>query len=111
MVVFLVISALVTGVLGANGQEPVLYDPVSVLHELPLRAARDGALLPRERNVGSLVLNAIGRLVVASTLAVNLARGHPIISVAAALVIGWALHRLWSLAGLARVLIEAERAE
>jgi hypothetical protein len=46
------------------------------------------------------------------TLAMNLARGPPIISLAAALLIGLGLHRLWLRAGrprgIASVLVEAE---
>ena len=69
----------------------------------------------QERSYASLALNAVGALVVAFTLAVNVARGHPIISVAAALLIGLALNRLWTRAGrprgIASVLIEAEGAD
>ena len=115
VVVFLVISALVTGALGANDQELVLYYAVSVFMSFLVGLLAMARFSHQERNVGSLVLNAIGALVVAFTLAVNLARGHPIISVAAALAIGLALHRLWSRAGrprgIASVLIQAERAE
>ena len=115
VVVFLVISALVTAVLGANDQELVLYYAVSVFMSFLVGLLAMARFSQQERNLGSLVLNAIGALVVAFTLAVNLARGHPIISVAAALLIGLALHRLWSRAGrprgIASVLIEAERAD
>ena len=115
VVVFLVISALVTGALGANDQELVLYYAVSVFMSFLVGLLAMARFSHQERNVGSFVLNAIGALVVAFTLAVNLARGHPIVSVAAALAIGLALHRLWSRAGrprgIASVLIEAERAE
>jgi hypothetical protein len=69
----------------------------------------------QERNWGSLTLNSIGAVVVAFTLAVNLARGHPIISVAAALLIGLGLHTLWVKAGrprgIASILIHAEQPE
>ena len=115
VVVFLVISALVTGVLGANDQELVLYYAVSVFMSFLVGLLAMARFSQQERKLGSLVLNAIGAIVVAFTLAVNLARGHPIVSVAAALLIGLVLHRLWSRAGrprgIASVLIEAERAD
>ena len=46
-----------------------------------------------------LALNVVGALAVAFTLAVNLARGEPIASMAAALVVAALLHRLWVRAG------------
>jgi hypothetical protein len=115
VVVCLVISASVTGALGANDQELVLYYAVSVFMSFLVGLLAMARFAQQERSVGSFLLNAIGALVVAFTLVVNLARGHPIVSVAAALAIGWALHRLWSRAGrprgIATVLIDAERAE
>ena len=116
VVVFLVISALVTGALGANDQELVLYYAVSVFMSFLVGLLAMARFSQQERNASDRsVLNAIGAFVVAFTLVVNLARGHPIVSVAAALAIGWALHRLWSRAGrprgIASVLIEAERAD
>ena len=93
----------------------VLYYAVSVFMSFLVGLLAMARFSQQERKLGSLVLNAIGAIVVAFTLAVNLARGHPIISVAAALLIGLALHRLWSRAGrprgIASVLIEAERAD
>jgi len=115
VLVFLIISALITAVLGANDQELVLYYAVSVFMSFLVGLLAMARFSHQERNLGSLLLNATGALVVAFTLAVNLARGHPIISVAAALMIGLGLHRLWSRAGrprgIASVLIEAERAD
>lgn len=112
---FLVISALVTAVLGANDQELVLYYAVSVFMSFLVGLLAMARFSQQARNAGSLVLNAIGALVVGFTLAVNLARGLPIVSVAAALLIGLMLHRLWSRAGrprgIASVLIEAERGD
>ncbi len=115
VVVFLIISALVTAALGANDQQLVLYYAVSVFMSFLVGLLAMARFSHQEHHPGSLVLNTIGALVVAFTLAVNLARGHPIISVAAALLIGLALHRLWSRAGrprgIASVLIEAEQTD
>jgi hypothetical protein len=63
----------------------------------------------------SLVMNSLGALVVAFTLAINLGRGDPIASIAAALLIALALYGLWRRAGrprgIAQVVVEAERVE
>jgi hypothetical protein len=54
--------------------------------------------------------SGLGAIAVAVTLAVNLARGYPIVSLAAALVIAALLHRLWVRAGRPRGVSEAEAA-
>jgi hypothetical protein len=53
----------------------------------------------RERRWGSLVLNGVGTVVVAFTLAVNLSRVYPLVSLAAALLVGGSLFVLWMRAG------------
>ncbi len=115
VVVFLIISALVTAVLGANDQQLVLYYAVSVFMSFLVGLLAMARFSRQEREYGSLALNGFGAFVVAFTLAMNLARGRPIISVAAALLIALMLHRLWARAGrprgIASVLIEAERAD
>jgi amino acid transporter len=115
VVLFLVVSALVTAAVGAHDQELVLYYAVSVFMSFLIGLLAMARFSRRERRYPSLVLNAVGALVVAFTLAANLARGHPIVSVAAALLIGLVLHRLWVGAGRPRgidsVLVEAEQTE
>jgi lipopolysaccharide export LptBFGC system permease protein LptF len=63
----------------------------------------------------SLAMNLVGAAVVAFTLAVNLSRGRPIASVAAAFIIAFALYRFWVRAGrprgIADVVSEAEHHE
>jgi hypothetical protein len=60
-------------------------------------------------------MNGFGTAVVAFVLVANMARGQPIVSVAAALVIGAGLSRLWVRAGrprgVAEVVAEAEHEE
>ena len=67
------------------------------------------------RNLVEWVGIVVGALVVAFTLAVNLARGQPIASVAAALVIAFVLYRFWVRAGrprgIADIVSEAEHFE
>ena len=115
VLVFLVISALVTAGAGANDQDLVLYYAVSVFMSFLVGLLAMARFSRNERNRGSLLLNSIGALVVAFTLAVNLARGHPLISVAAALLIGLGLRTLWVKAGrprgIASVLVQAEQPE
>lgn len=69
----------------------------------------------RERRAWSLTMNAVGAAVVAFVLAASLSRGQPIASVAAALLIGAGLSRLWVRAGcprgIAEVVADAEHAQ
>ncbi len=115
VVLFLVVSAVVTAAVGARDQELVLYYAVSVFMSFLVGLLAMARFSRRERRPWSLALNAVGALVVGFTLAANLARGHPIVSVAAALLIALLLHRLWIGAGrprgIASVLAEAEHAD
>ncbi len=115
VVVFLVISAVVTAGAGANDQDLVLYYAVSVFMSFLVGLLAMARFSRRERHYGSLALNTFGAIVVAFVLGANLARGHPIISVVAALLIGLALHTLWIRAGrprgIASVLVQAEQPE
>lgn len=54
--------------------------------------------------------SALGATAVAVTLAVNLARGYPVASLAVALAIAAVLHRLWVRAGRPRGVSDAEAA-
>ncbi|WP_431218918.1 hypothetical protein [Leifsonia xyli] len=69
----------------------------------------------RERRIGSLLLNALGALVVAFTLVANLSRGTPIVSLAVALLIAAGLFLLWIRngrpAGIRNVAAESEQEE
>ncbi len=115
VVVFLVISAVVTAGAGANDQDLVLYYAVSVFMSFLVGLLAMARFSRRERHYGSLALNSFGAIVVAFVLGANLARGHPIISVVAALLIGLGLHALWIRAGrprgIASVLVQAEQSE
>ena len=87
VVVFLVISALVTAALGANDQELVLYYAVSVFMSFLVGLLAMARFSRRERT--SVAGPQRGRCAGGRVHArANLARGHPIISVAAALLIG-----------------------
>ena len=56
----------------------------------------------RQHKRAALALNAGGTLLVGFTLLVNLARGYPIASLAAALMIAGTFYRLWIRAGRPR---------
>lgn len=115
VVVFLVISGVVTAGAGADDQDLVLYYAVSVFMSFLVGLLAMARFSRRERRYGSLALNGVGAVVVGFVLVANLARGHPIISVVAALLIGLALHGLWVRAGrprgIASVLVVAEQSE
>jgi hypothetical protein len=95
----------------------VAYVPGLASFRLPLALALTGLLAMArfsfgERRRALLVVNCVAVVAVTFTLAVNLGRGYPIASLAAALAIAGALHRLWVRAGrpsgIARAELEAE---
>ena len=113
VVVFAVASAAVTAAARGRDQELVLFYAVSVFVSFLAGLVAMSRFSLRERRAMFLVLNLVGALVVGFTLAVNLTRGDPIISIAAALLIAFALHRLWVRSGRRRgirnVAAEAEQ--
>jgi amino acid transporter len=113
VVVFLAISALVTAGAGANDQSLVLYYAVSVFMSFLIGLLAMARFSRAERRPASFALNAVGAFVVGFTLVANLARGNPIISVAAALVIAAGLYWRWVRAGrprgIASVMVAAEQ--
>ena len=115
VVLFLAVSAAVTIVAGAQDQTLVLYYAVSVFMSFLVGLLAMATFSRHERRHVSLAMNALGALVVAFTLAVNLARGRPTVSVIAALVIAATLYRLWARAGrprgIADVVSQAERTD
>jgi hypothetical protein len=109
---FFAISALVVLAAGAHDQELVLFYAVSVFMSFLTGLV---AMAKFSRQAGrrwSLAMNSLGALVVAFTLAINLSRGNPIASVAAALLIALLLYVLWTRAGrprgIAQAVVEAE---
>ena len=113
--VFFVVSALVVLAAGAHDQELVLFYAVSVFMSFLTGLIAMAKFSRESRRRWSLAMNALGALVVAFTLAVNLGRGNPIASVAAALLIALVLYVLWSRAGrprgIAQAVVEAEIGE
>lgn len=113
VLLFLIVSAAVTTAAGAHDQQLVLYYAVSVFMSFLVGLLAMARFSRQEHHHRSLAMNLLGAAVVAFTLIVNLGRGKPIASLAAALIIAYLLHRLWTRAGkprgIASVLSEAER--
>jgi amino acid transporter len=112
---FLIVSATVTAAAGARDQDLVLFYAVSVFMSFLVGLLAMARFAGQDRHRGSLAMNLIGAVVVAFTLTINLARGRPIASVAAALIIAFALYRFWTRAGrprgIADVVSQAEHLE
>jgi hypothetical protein len=101
-VVFLLASAAVTAAAGGRDQELVLFYAASVFVSFLAGLVAMARFSLRERRPGVLAVNLTGALAVGFTLAVNLTRGDPVISIGAALLIALALHRLWVRSGRPR---------
>jgi len=96
---FLVVSCTVIVAAGGQDQRLVLFYAVSVFMSFLAGLLAMAVFSARAGDRPHLALNVVGALAVAFTLAVNLARGEPIASMAAALVVAALLHRLWIRAG------------
>ena len=109
---FFAISSLVVVAAGARDQELVLFYAVSVFMSFLVGLLAMARFSRKDRKLASLAMNSLGALVVAFTLAINLGRGDPIASVAAALLIALVLYALWARAGkprgIAQAVVEAE---
>ncbi|MGT2462910.1 amino acid permease [Sinomonas atrocyanea] len=102
LAVFVVLAGAVTAAAGGNDQELVLFYAVSVFLSFLAGLASMALFSHRERRRGYLLLNVVGAAVVAFTLAVNLARGLPIVSLAASALIAGLLYGAWVRAGKPR---------
>jgi len=109
VVAYLVVSASVVVAAGGQEQSLVLFYAVAVFVSFLAGLLAMARFSRREGRMGSLALNAVGSLVVAFTLVVNLGRGYPIVSLAASLLVAGAFHRLWVRAGRPGGVSEAER--
>ncbi|WP_345408205.1 APC family permease [Amycolatopsis samaneae] len=102
VVVFLAAAALVTAAAGGRDQELVLFYAASVFVSFLAGLVAMARFSWRDRRMGFLAINVVGALAVGFTLAVNLTRGDPIISIAAALLIAAGLYGLWVRSGRPR---------
>jgi hypothetical protein len=98
---------------GAQDQVLVLYYAVAVFVAFLAGLVAMTRYSLAEGSKGFLIVNLAGTVVVAFTLAVNLGRVYPLISLAAALAVAALLHWSWARAGrprgIAGALASAER--
>lgn len=109
---YTVISALVVIAAGAQDQVLVLYYAVAVFIAFLSGLVAMARYSLVDRSWLLLAVNVAGAGAVAFTLAVNLSRGYPLVSLAAALAVGAALYWFWVRAarprGIAGALAETE---
>jgi amino acid transporter len=112
VVVYLVIAGGVVVAAGGRDQELVLFYAVAVFVSFLAGLLSMARLSLREHNRTHMVVNVVGAGVVAFTILVNLRRGYPVASLAAALAIAgvffWLWNRLGRPRGIAMVEMESE---
>jgi amino acid transporter len=112
VLLFGLVSAAVVLAAGAHDQELVLFYAVSVFMSFLAGLLAMARFERSERRWRSMATSVLGALLVGFTLAVNCARGNPIASLAAAVLIALMLHRFWVRAGrprgIAQAVVEAE---
>src|SRR5579883_174552 len=102
VVVYLLIAAGVVVAANAQDQELVLFYAVAVFVSFLMGLLSMVQFSRLEHALPSLLVNILGTLVVGFTLIMNLLRGWPLVSLAAALMIAGALFALWIRAGRPR---------
>jgi amino acid transporter len=102
VVLYLLIAAAVVVAVDAQDQELVLFYAVAVFVSFLLGLLSMVQFSRRERRPLSLAVNLLGTLVVSVTLVMNLLRGWPLLSLAAASLVAGALWVLWVRAGRPR---------
>jgi len=102
VVLYLLIAAAVVVAVDAQDQELVLFYAVAVFVSFLMGLLAMVQFSRRERRPLSLAVNLLGTLVVSVTLVMNLLRGWPLLSLAAAGVVAGALWVLWVRAGRPR---------
>src|SRR5213079_3289781 len=107
--VFLGISGVIVDAAGAREQRLVLFYAVAVFAAFLCGLLAMARFFRAERRWLLLVTSLLGAFAVGLTLVINVARGYPIVSLAAAMAIAGTLHRLWVRAGRPRGVAEAER--
>lgn len=109
MVLYLGVSAAV--LIAASGQEQklVLVYAVAVFVSFLAGLIAMARFSLRDRRRGLAAVNVAGAAAVAFTLIVNLARGYPLLSIAATAAIAGGLYTLWVRAGRPAGIEEIER--
>jgi hypothetical protein len=109
---FLGVSIAVVVAAGAQDQELVLFYAVSVFMSFLVGLLAMAKFEHAEGRTAAMLVSILGAVVIGFTLVVNLLRGYPIVSLAAAAGIAGTLFWLWTRAGrprgIAQAVIEAE---
>ena len=109
VLVYLLVAAAVLVAASGHEQELVLFYAVAVFVSFLAGLAAMTRFSLRERRRGLAALNGAGAVAVAFTLAINLGRGYPLLSLAATALIALALYGLWRRAGRPSGIEEVER--
>jgi hypothetical protein len=109
VLLFLAGSCAVVVAAGGREQELVLFYAVAVFVSFLTGLLAMARFSLREGRRALLAVNIVAVAAVGFTLAVNLGRGYPLVSLAAALLIAFGLHALWVRAGRPAGVSEAER--
>jgi len=99
---FAVLAAVLAAAAGGSEQTLVLFYAVAVFMSFLAGLASMAVFSHREGRRGYFAMNCAGVLIVAFTLVVNLLRGLPLASVAAALVVAGIFYWMWTRAGRPR---------
>lgn len=102
VVVYMLIAAVVVIVVNAQDQELVLFYAVAVFVSFLMGLLAMVQFSRLERTPLLLLVNVLGTLVVGFTLAMNLLRGWPLVSLVGTLVVAVVLYVLWVRAGRPR---------
>jgi hypothetical protein len=106
---FFAAAGVIVGAAGGREQELVLFYAVAVFLSFLTGLLAMARFSLREGKHALLAVNTLAVLAVGFTLAINLGRGYPLASLAAALAIAGSLYALWVRAGRPRGIAEAER--
>ena len=109
VVAFLAVAAVLVLAAGAREQRLVLFYAVAVFVAFLCGLLAMARLFRAEGRRLLLTTSLLGAVAVAVTLGANLARGYPIVSLVAALVIAGVLYALWTRAGRPGRVAESER--
>jgi hypothetical protein len=109
VVLYVAVSAVILVAAGGHEQELVLFYAVAVFVSFLAGLAAIARFSRRDGRRALAAVNIVGALAVAFTLVVNLARGYPLLSLAAMLVIAGILYLLWDRAGRPAGIEQVER--
>ena len=99
VVLFIALAGATAAAAGGRDQELVLFYAVSVFLSFLAGLLAMARFSRHDHHRGFLVLNLVGAAAVTFTLVINLGRGAPLVSLAAALAVAGLLYRLWVRAG------------